>query len=189
MKRAVILHGTDGNPEINWLPWLKAQLVDRNFDVYVPLLPDNHTPNRQKYDEYLQNSSWDFSNNLLVGHSSGATTVLNLLQSDWFPKVDTVVLVGTFLNEKLLKSVDWYEPGQFGNLFPDSFDVEKIKSKAKSFIFIHGDDDPYCDIHDAKDFCDQVGGAFISVPEGKHLSGNRVELPEILSVLGSKEDV
>jgi predicted alpha/beta hydrolase family esterase len=183
MKRAVLLHGTDGNPDYCWFPWLVEQLAGRGIETFVPLLPENHTPNRSVYEEFLKDSGWDFSDNLLVGHSSGATSVLNILQTDWLPKVDTVVLVGTFLNEKLLSDVDWYEPGQFDALFPEKFDIKTIKSKAKYFYFIHSDDDRYCDIEDAKMLCEKLGGKFITVPGGKHLSSNCIELPEILPIL------
>jgi len=183
MKKAVLLHGTDGNPEDNWFPWLKKLLEENGVKTYIPHLPDNHTPNRFIYEKFLQASGWDFNKNLLIGHSSGSTTVLNLLQSQWFPNVDTVVMVGTFLNERLLRDVEWYTPGQFNNLFPGSFNIEKIKSKANKFYFLHSEDDPYCDFDDAKDFCEQVGGIFISVPDGKHLSSNRVELPEMIPAL------
>lgn len=183
MKKTVLLHGTDGSPKYCWFPWLIELLENRGVDLFVPLLPENHTPNRFVYDEFLQESEWDFTDNVLIGHSSGATTVLNLLQSDWLPSIDTVVLVGAFLNEKLLHDVDWYEPGQFDNLFPETFDEQKIKGRAKKFYFIHGSDDLYCDINDAKEFCKKVGGVFIEVPEGKHLSSNRTELPEIIPPL------
>ena len=183
MKKAVILHGTDGNPEINWLPWLKKLLEENRVEVFVPHLPENHTPNRFTYEKFLKESNWDFTNNLFVGHSSGSTTILNLLQSEWFPNVNTVLMVGTFLNERLLKDADWYTPGQFENLFPESFDIAKIKNKANKFYFLHGTDDPYCDINDAKEFCEKVDGTFIEIPNGKHLSSNRTELPEIIEPL------
>jgi predicted alpha/beta hydrolase family esterase len=92
MKRAVILHGTDSNPQDIWFPWFKNQLEANGYTVFVPLLPDNHTPNRKKYEEFLKNSNWDFRDNILIGHSSGATTALNLLSADWLPKVKAVVL-------------------------------------------------------------------------------------------------
>lgn len=179
----MILHGTDGNPVDNWFPWLKKLLEAKDVETYIPHLPENHTPNRFTYEKFLQESGWDFYDNLLIGHSSGSTTVLNLLQSDWFPKVDTVVMVGTFLNERLLQDIEWYTPGQFDNLFPEKFDIEKIKSKANKFYFLHGDDDPYCDFEDAKKFCEKVGGEFIAIPSGQHLSSNRTELPELIPAL------
>jgi predicted alpha/beta hydrolase family esterase len=184
MKRAVILHGTDGNPDINWLPWAKAELEKRGYEVFVPLLPQNHTPNREVYGEFIGASSWDFTNNLLIGHSSGATTVLNLLSSDWFPKVKATILVGTFLNEDLLNSAEWYQPGQFDNLFPkDNFDPELLRRKAEKFFFIHGNDDPYCSLDDAKNLCEAVGGEITIVQQGLHLSSNRKELPELIPIL------
>jgi predicted alpha/beta hydrolase family esterase len=185
MKRVALLHGTDGNTNVQWYPWLRKQLEANGYSIYGPDLPENHTPNRFLYDKFLQESGWDFKDNLVIGHSSGATTVLNLLQQDWFPKVKTIVLLGTFLNEDLLAGVDWYEPGQFDNLFPDSFDVEKIKRKASNIYFVHGDNDPYCDYDDAKRLCDKLGGKFIAIKNGHHLgdTSGLVELPQLISAL------
>ncbi len=183
MKKAVILHGTDGAPEHNWFPWLKNLLEANGVETWVPLLPDNDSPNRFKYETFLRDSGWDFTDNLLIGHSSGATTVLNLMQSDWFPRVDTAVTVATFLNERLLEAAKWYTTGQFDQLFPESFDIKLIKSKTSKFYLLHGNDDPFCDIKDAQRLCDQLNGSFIEVVGGLHLGINRKELPEILPVL------
>lgn len=178
--RATILHGTDGNPNINWLPWLKSLLLSKGYEVFVPLLPENHTPNRFTYDAFLREQDWDYKDNLLVGHSSGATSVLNLLSSDWFPHVQRTVLVGTFLNENLLSSASWFEKGQFDQLFPDTFDTKKIKQLCDDFVFIHGDNDPYCSFADALNLCTALEGQMISVKNGLHLSSNRADLNEIL---------
>ena len=184
-RRAAIFHGTNGNPEHHWQPWIKKLLEQSGYEVYAPFLPDNDTPNRHTYETFLRESGWDFTDNVLIGHSSGATTVLNLLSSDWFPHVKAVVLVGTFLNEKLTKSVDWYVPGQFDNLFLENYDPAIIKSKADKFYFVHGDDDPYCDINDAKQLCSELGGTFIPIPNGHHLSSTsgRTELHDLEGVL------
>lgn len=185
MKRAVILHGTNGSPQDCWLPWLKKQLESRGYEVLCPLLPDNHTPNRYTYETFLKNTGWDFADNIIIGHSSGSTTALNLLMSDWFPKAKATILVGTFLNENLLRGVDWYVPGQFKDLFLDSYDPETLKHKSEKLYFVHGDDDPYCDINDAKELCSKVGGTFIEVPNGHHLgsSSGFYELPMLFDQL------
>lgn len=188
MKRAVLLHGTDGTPNDHWFPWLKKELEENGYDVYAPTLPENHTPNRDVYEEFLKKSGWDFSDNLLIGHSSGTTTILNLLMSDWFPKVKASVLVGTFLNEKLLNEQEWYTPGQFDRLFVQEFNVEKIKSECPEFIFVHGDNDHACDYKDAKEFCQKLGGNFITIKNGAHLSGSSgiTKIPEIIEKLTEK---
>ncbi len=184
MKRAVILHGTDGHPNINWLPWARNELENRGYKVWVPTLPGNHTPNHLVYDNFLRQSNWDFTNNLIIGHSSGATTLLNLLSEEWFPKIDKAILVGTFLNEKLTKTVDWHDPGQFANLFPEAeFDIDMLRKKSANYYFIHGDDDPYCDIEDARRLCSRLGGTFLTIRKGLHLSSNRKELPELIGYL------
>ncbi len=169
MKRAVLFHGTDGNPSEHWFPWLKKWLEDKGYEVFAPELPENHTPDLKIYEKFLKESNWDFTENVLIGHSSGATTVLNLLSADWFPHVNSVVLVGTFLNENLTKKTEWYEPGQFDNLFLPSYSPATLKAKSDNFIFVHGDNDPYCSVDDARKLCSQVDGDLLLIKNGHHL--------------------
>ncbi|RTK94971.1 hypothetical protein EKI60_00735 [Candidatus Saccharibacteria bacterium] len=184
-KRATILHGTSGNPNEHWLPWVKHQLEQAGYEVYAPLLPDNDRPNQKTYEQFLQKSGWDFSDNILVGHSSGATTALNLLLSEWFPHAKAVVLAGTFLNEKWTKDLGVFPAGNFDDLFIHDFDSAKLTAQADTFYFVHGDNDPYCDIEDAKQLCQQVQGTFIAMPGGHHLGGSSgiTELPELIARL------
>jgi predicted alpha/beta hydrolase family esterase len=186
LKRATILHGTSGSPsELEWQVWLKRELKASGYEVCFPQLPDCQKPNLATYDTFLRESGWDFSDNLLIGHSSGATTVLHLLEQDWFPAVDAVVLVGTFLNERLLHNATWYTPGQFDDLFVDDFSPKKIMEKCKKFTFVHGDDDPYCDINDAKILCNELGGEFIEMKQAGHIakSAGFTKLPLLKDVL------
>lgn len=176
LKRATILHGTNGAPSINgWQKTLKSQLETVGYEVYFPHLPGSNKPSLELYDAFLQNSGWDFVDNLIVGHSSGSTALLHLLGQDWFPRVETAVLVGTFLDESRLGEADWYESGQFDALFVEQFDVDKITKMADQFIFVHGDDDPYCDYGRAQQLCGELGGAFITVEGGGHLSSSTRE--------------
>ena len=185
MKRATILHDTDSSPSEHWFPWMKVYLEQNGYNVFAPLLPNHIKPNRHIYEDFLKDSGWDFTNNIIVGHSSGATTILNLLQSDWFPPVNTCVLAGTFLNQKLTKDADWVINGQFDNLFLDSYDPEIILKKCSKFYFVHGSNDPYCDINDAKELSKKINGTFITIKNGHHLGepSGVLELPQITAVL------
>jgi hypothetical protein len=180
MKRAVILHGTDGKPQDNWFPWLKSQLEAKDFKVWVPNLPNNHTPNRHVYNDFLFSSSWDFKDNLVIGHSSGAVTILNLLADDRCPPVKAGVLVGAWAH---MDGTD-LDRDQFKDLFPaDGFDFSEIKPKAGEFIFLHSDIDPYCPLDQAKWLAKQTDAEIIIIPGGQHLSSGHKQLPELLEAL------
>lgn len=189
MKRAVILHGTDDTPDGLWLGWLRSQLRARDFDVLAPDLPGKHTPDRNVYNEFLLGQEWDYTNNLMIGHSSGAAAIFNLLLDNRSPSIDTAVLVAGFTEmSEGVRRASWYDEGQFNNTFPlEGFDWEKIFKKCKKFYFVHGDDDPYCPYELAAEICQRLQGTLITIPGGGHLSSSSgiTELPEIIEKLES----
>lgn len=189
MKKAVILHGTDGSPSENWFSWLKGELEKDGFRVFLPELPNNHTPNRKVYNDFLIASGWDFANNLVIGHSSGAVSILNMLSDNRFPRIKTAVLVGAWAH---MKDTD-LDRDQFKDLFPaPNFDFAIIKQKAERFIFIHSVDDPYCPIDQARYLCDELGGTFYQFEGMKHFSTGLDErfkvFPGLLDII-KKENV
>jgi len=44
MKKVLIAHGKEGYPEEGWFPWLKLQLEEKGFTIFVPQLPDAEKP-------------------------------------------------------------------------------------------------------------------------------------------------
>lgn len=188
VKRAVILHGTDGSPQENWFPWLKTQLESRGYTVWVPELPNNHTPNRHIYNDFLLNSDWDFTDNLIIGHSSGAVSILNLLQDKRTPKIKTGILVGAWAH---MKETD-LDKEQFKDLFPsEGFDFKLINQKADKFIFIHGDNDPYCPLDQAKWLAKQTDSQIFIIPGGGHFTVNLnpdySKFPKLIEILESQK--
>lgn len=187
-KRALFLHGTGGSPHDHWWPWLKSEFEQSGYQVWTPQLPDSQRPSAQKYWDFLHEATdWDFADNVLVGHSSGATSVLNLLSEPDFPKVKAAVLVGVFLNEDLTStSPDFRDGSQFAELFPlAGFDWPTIKMKAEKFYFIHGDNDPYCAYDDAVAAAVELGGELLTIPSGGHLSvaSGVTDFPRLVEVL------
>jgi predicted alpha/beta hydrolase family esterase len=183
MKRAVILHGTDGSPEINWFPWLKAKLEAEGYEVWVPHLPENHTPNREVYGDFLFGQGWDFADNLVIGHSSGAVEVLNLLMDERLPHVRLAVMVGAWKGDN--PNGFPADTTQFDGLFPsEGFDFAAIKSRSDKIEFLHGDDDPYCPLEQAKHLAQQLDAPITVVPNGHHLGAKYTELPELWQLIG-----
>ena len=191
MKRAVILHGTDGSPDENWFPWLKGELERRGFEVWVPLLPDNHTPNRKTYNNFLHESGWNFAENLVIGHSSGAVSILNMLDDDRFPAIDTAVLVGAWLRNIPNSVID---VERFGDLFPPKgFDFEKIKSKASHLLMLHGEDDPFCPVEQARELSHLLDAKLKVIADGLHFSAGLdprfTKIPELINLLEKSESL
>jgi predicted alpha/beta hydrolase family esterase len=181
MKRAIILHGTDAGPDWNWFPWLQAKLEAEGYEVWVPLLPENHTPNREVYADFLLGSGFDFADAIVVGHSSGAVEVLNILDDERFPKLKLAALVGAWAGGKP-EGFDSNE--QFENLFPiGGFKFAGMKQKADNIAFLHGDDDPYCPLEQAQYLAEQLDASITIVPGGKHLGKAYPELPELWEIV------
>lgn len=165
MKKALILHGTDGTCQDNWFPWLKAELEAEGYQVWCPNLPAAHQPNIERYNTFLlQNTEFVFdAETILIGHSSGAVAILGLLEA--LP-AETVVggcyLVGSFKND-----LGWDSLKQ---LFTKPFDFDKIKKKSRLWYFIHSDNDPYCPLEHAEYLHQQIGGDLIVLRAQKHFS-------------------
>ena len=166
MKNALILHGTNNNSKGNWIPWLKNKLEDKGFKVWTPNLPKATHPNIKRYNKFLLSKNWDFNqDSIIIGHSSGAVATLGLLQV--LPektKVNTCILVGTFNDDLGWDVLD--------GLFETPFDWQKIKKKAKKFIFIHSDNDPYCPLEHAQFQAKKLDGELHLLKGQKHFSFN-----------------
>lgn len=195
MKRAVILHGTDGTPGSNWFPWLKAKLEARGYEVWVPKLPNAHLPAARRYTDFLLGAGWDYQDNLVIGHSSGAVEILHLLQN--LPaqsKLQTAVLVGAFTWEQVddpawAAEKEFFE-SQLRDIFEEPFDFDKIKSKAKHFLCVHSDNDPYCDPKRAEKLAKKLGGEYIEIAGGQHFSTGidptYKEFPRLVALLDQR---
>jgi hypothetical protein len=155
MKNALILHGTQGNPRGNWFQWLKKQLQKKGYKVWVPKLPTPGKPRVSRNVKYiLANKKWKFnSDSVLVGHSSGPAIILGLLNE--LPEnvvVDKCILVASFTKS------DW-EPNS--ELFDYSFDYKNIKTKAKHFIILHSDTDPYTSLDQPRELAGELDAELI----------------------------
>lgn len=165
MKNALILHGTDGSPTENWFEWLRQELQKLEIETVVPQLPRADRPNIHRYNQFLLNEiDFDFNKeSILIGHSSGAVAILGLLQA--LPaavKVDTCYLIGAFRND-----LGWEA---LSELFITPLNFDKIKTKARRFIFIHSDNDPYCPLRHAEELNKKLDGQLIIKSGQKHFS-------------------
>jgi predicted alpha/beta hydrolase family esterase len=155
MKNVLILHGTLGSPKGNWFQWLKKELQNKGYKVWVPKLPTPYKPRVSRNVKYiLDNRKWKFNpESILVGHSSGPVTILGLLNE--LP--DNVMVRKCVLIAPFTKS-DW-EPNS--ELFDYDFNFEKIKKKSKEFIILHSDTDPYTPLDQPRELAKKLNAKLI----------------------------
>lgn len=179
-KKVFIVHGFEGSPNGGWRPWLMTELNKK--DVYAGALsmpkPDNPVLEEWVEEISRQVEMCKDDEIYLVGHSLGVTAILRFLEKTEMNNVLGSVLVSG-VSEKI------------GNLKIDSFlekdfDFEKIKSKCKSFSIIHGDNDPFVPLNDAKTLSEKLSGELIIVENGGHLNGSAgwLTLSQCLDALG-----
>lgn len=177
MRNVLILHGTNANSTDNWFPWLEDALKERGLKVWVPDLPQANKPNIRRYNDFLL-PRYNFNeNSILVGHSSGAVAILGILQElSENIVIEKAILVAGFLDDLGWESLQ--------ELFLNPFQWDVIKKRAKKFIFIHSDNDPYVSIEHGKKLHKLLGGELVVLSNQKHFSledGPRFrEFPELL---------
>lgn len=190
MKRAVILHSmNEKTSQGHWYPWLKEELESRGYEVWLPDMPSPDLPSARETTDFLRaNQNWDFADNLIIGHSWGAVQILHLLQN--LPagtRVRAAVPVSVY-SHVLAEEPDWE---QLKGLFEEPFDFPKISAAADTFLFVHGDDDPWCDPKQAEYLAQQIGGELVFIKGGKHFSTSLdpayTEFPALLELLGQRK--
>lgn len=187
--KALLLHGTDGSPEDAWMPWLKASLEDRGYEVLAPELPNSSTPDRLVYNNYIFGLGFDLNQSLVIGHSSGAVEILNLLDDSRCPVVGKAVMIAPWLTSK--GTIMEQQPTKYGPIHGDGrYDFNRIKSKADKIMVIHSDDDPYCPYAQGQEIAELTEAIFVGLQGQEHFSpsthpGYFQEFPGLIEILES----
>lgn len=133
-----IFHGTAGNPQENWFPWLKEKLEEKNYAVFIPQFPTPEGQSLEAWFAVLENyEQYINEETILIGHSLGGMFTLRLLEK--LPhKVKAAFFVGTPIGVKPI--LNYTNDYNFGG-FDFRFDV--IKNKADNFVVFQSDNDPF----------------------------------------------
>lgn len=165
MKRVVIVHCWDGYPNYCWYPKTKKELEEKGFEVLVPEMPETGMPKLSLWLPKLKKVIKKPDENLfLIGHSAGCITIMRYLeQLEKNQKIGGVVFVAGFTDDL------GYD--ELKNFFETSIDFEKIKSKAKKFVAINSDNDPYVDLKFADILKERLGAKVLIKHQMGHFSG------------------
>lgn len=169
MKNAMIFHGISSNPKEFWFPWLKKEFEKKGYDVWVPQLPANDTADLKIVLPYVLKKGKFTENTLLVGHSSGASLILAILDSLKNP-INQAILISGFLTTGGTRPAKAVKD-------ENNYDWEKMKKNSQKFIFINSSNDPWgCDDKQGRKMFDHLGGMQIINNEG-HMGSNAFNQP------------
>lgn len=156
-RNAIIFHGTGGNPEVAWYPWLGRRLADRGYTVERPHYPDvNVEPIATFLPKVLAGHRFD-EHTVLVGHSGGAALLLAILQHIDVT-VSQAVLVAGYSTRPNASDEPVLQP---------SYDWAAIKAHARDLYFINSRKDPYgCDAEQGRAMFERLGGTQIIRDDG-----------------------
>ena len=189
MKCVIIVHRWEGNPEADWYPWLKKELLGKGFEVLVPELPDPEAPDIETWVSALAEAvGTPDEQTILVGHSLGGQTILRYLAGLNNQKVGGVVLVAPWFKLTPEATPDEEFKAIADPWLNTPLDFEKAKQAAGKIVAIFSDNDPYVPL-DQKDFFSQkLGAETLVVPRQGHFTQDdgvtefKVVLDKILEV-------
>lgn len=149
-----IFHGTEGYPEENWFPWLKKELGQNGYSVFVPQFPSPPVvPAKisewfdvlKEYEEHINEDT------ILIGHSLGGVFTLRVLEQLKHP-VKAVFFVGTPIGVRPILNYD--RDNSFSGF---SFDWNSIKKNAQHFVVFQSDNDPYVGLANGHQLAEILG--------------------------------
>ncbi len=180
--KAILLHGTDGSSESNWLPWLKQQLEKHKITVYAPSLPNAAYPNGEAWSDFvIQNMPFEPNEDtIIIGHSAGAALIPMLLQK--LPaeaKIRKAIFVSGFYTD-----LGWDKLKDLHNI---KVDYNNVKRKCDDFIFLHSDNDPYVPLEEPRKLANNLNGKLTVIKGQGHFnlgySPKYKEFPKLLAII------
>ena len=181
MKNAVIIHGTKGNPESNWFPWLQKELIALGYSVNVPEMPTPIGQSLINWKDTFKDKVGGFnSDTVLIGHSVGAVFIMRLLE-EIDCVISTTILVSPFTGELGIGDYDLLN----SSFVKDDFNYAKIKKNGGRLFLLCGDNDPYVPLEQPKNISSGLGVEPIIISGGGHLNSESGYnfFPELLKFL------
>lgn len=170
-KRVYIIHGWGDKPESGWLPWLKTELQKKDYQVFVPAMPNTDAPSIPEWVNYLSELvGQPDENTYFIGHSIGCQTILRYLQTLEGKKIGGIVLVAGWLE---LTNLNKEEKTVAKPWLETPIDFKKIKQATGENITIFlSDNDPFVPVEKNKKIFEKKLQAKIILEYGKgHFSG------------------
>lgn len=165
MRSVFIFHGTGGNSQGNWFPWLKKELEQKDCQVFVLKFPNPEAPSFTAWFNLLQtHNRYIDAQTIMIRHSLGGLFLLRVLE-----KLQNPIFAVFFVSAPIgIRPIRYYDSDYRFSGF--TFNWKLIKSKAKHFTVFHSDNDPYVSLDNGKELAKKVGVKLNFIPNAGHLN-------------------
>ena len=179
----LLIHGSFGNPFVNWFPYLRKEIENRNLEVYTPDFPtgvgyQNYENWSKLLKTYVETNILN-ENTIIFAHSIAPIFICKFLIENKI-KVKRLVFVCGFNNYLGIdKDYDAVNESMY-------FDyLENIKKYCQDIICFYSDNDPYVKYEAKKEFADTITENQILIRGGGHLNSESgyTEFPELLKYI------
>lgn len=167
--KVFIVHGSYGNPFVNWQPWLVEQLNSRGITCTVPAFP---TPEHQNYSDWKQLLDYYYEMGIMtpdtvfIGHSAGS------------------ICIAKYLAEKNIKALGLITTAGYNNYLEDTSPMRKLnetfytsdqslktlRNNIKYRYNIVGDNDPYIPAIHFEELSKSIDAQMLIIKNGGHLN-------------------
>jgi len=168
MKNYLIVHGSFGNPFINWFNWFHNDISKNENQVIIPQFPvgldyQNYN-NWKKLLDYYKSTGLIDENTIFIGHSIGSIFIVKYLIENKL-KSHKIILISGFNNYTV-------DGGDYDKVNSSFFleNISGIKELASEIICIYGDNDPYVKQEALKEFANEIATKQVVIPDGGHLN-------------------
>jgi predicted alpha/beta hydrolase family esterase len=163
MKRVFLIHGWGGSPEEPMHKWIKKNLEERGFEVFVPKMPNPDKPEIKSWIKRIKEIvKYVNKEDIFIGHSVGCHLDEKTIEEEG--------------EESIEIAKPWVET-------PINFN--KIKDHCNKFIGIFSDDDPYVPLSNINIFKKNLNAEILILNKRGHFdpSHNIDKLPELLNFI------
>jgi predicted alpha/beta hydrolase family esterase len=159
MKKALIIHGWDGNPNEPLHQYLRGELELFGYEVRIPSMPNPVTPVIKDWVDKVK-SLFDKETDLIIGHSIGCQAVLRFIETlDSKTLIPKIILIAPWMKldmntieeegeEVIAIAKSWMET---------PIDFDKVKKITKSIVAIFSDNDIYVPLDQVDYFKEKLG--------------------------------
>ncbi len=161
-----LIHGSFGNPNENWFPWLKEYLEQKGNEVFIPTFP---TPQNQSLESWTE--VFHFykkhidENTIFIGHSLGPAFILSILENLDF-EIKKCIFVSGFLG--LIGNPEFDKINK--TFTTKEFDWNKIKANCSEFIMFNSDNDPYVSLENSLKLAKNLEIEIKIIKNGEHIN-------------------